>query len=206
MLRGCLFVMYKTNFPPESIPHRDQAPNKIIKSGRDTKIVYSLEPYIAVTVSPFHAAFSSQVESGVWDLVRSLNDKGYNTVSSCEGHYDQDIHKGSPMVIVAFTNNTSRDLFVSRVSEIPGTLIEQDIQFNVEYDPMSETFHKSTGKINVSFLNELFMKDSDYYTLVRVQLNKFTGYDPIRWADRYIFKNKICVQRMMSVVKGLPQL
>lgn len=206
MQRGCLFVMYKTNFPPESIPHRDQAPNKTHVNGRDIKTVYSLEPYIAVTVSPYHPDFASQIEPGIWSLVSLLNSKGYNTVSSCEGHYDQDNHKGSPMVVVAFTSDWSKEVFVERMMKIPGTLIEEDIEFNVAFDPLSEKFTQSNSEINIEFLNEVFMKNSDYYTLVRIQLNKFTGYDPIRWADRYLFKNKFCTWRMIQAVKGLPQL
>jgi len=198
--------MYKTNFPPENIPHRDQAPNKRIKVNKDVKTVYSIDPYLAVTVSPYHPAFSSQVEPGIWDLVISLNNKGYNTVSSCEGHYDNDNHKGSPMVIVAFTSEWSKDMFVDKVQKIPGTLIEQDIDFNVSYDPLSEKFTEGAGEVNVDFLNQIFMKNSDYYTLVKVQLNKFTGYSPIRWMDRYLFKNSISMFRMLNVVKDLPQL
>jgi len=198
--------MYKTNYPPESIPHRDQAPNKRIKVNKDVKTVYSIDPYLAVTVSPYHPAFSSQVEPGIWDLVISLNNKGYNTVSSCEGHYDNDNHKGSPMVIVAFTSEWSKDMFVDKIKKIPGTLIEQDVRFNVSYDPLSEKFIRGDGKVNVEFLNDIFMKNSDYYTLVKVELNKFTGYSPVRWMDRYLFKNNISMFRMLNVVKDLPQL
>jgi hypothetical protein len=205
--------MYKTNFPPEGERLRDKAPNKPFVVGRDVRIIHKLEPYLAVTVSPYHPDFQTQIEPGIWSLVKALNEKGYHTTSSCEGHYNDDTHKSSPMVIVTFTSDWSKEVFVERMMKIPGTLIEDNIDeelFNTEYDTMSETFHRATSKSDsehrVQYLNDMFMKKSDYYTFVRVYLNKFTGYDPIRWADRYLFKNKFCTWRMIQAVKGLPQL
>lgn len=210
MQRGCLFVMYKTNFPPESERLRDKAPNKPFKVGRDIRILHKLDPYLAVTVSPYHPEFKTQVESGIWPLVKILNEKGYHTTSSCEGHYNQDNHKSSPMIIVCFTSDISKQMFINKIKSLPGIMIEDNIDeqlFNTEYDPMSETFHNSPSTSNtqqqVEYLNDMFMRKSDYYTFARIHLNMFVGRNPISWLDRHLLGNRLSILRMIRRVKNM---
>jgi len=42
--------------------------------------------YTAVSVSPFHPLFHSQIEKGISGIVYALLDKNYLTMASCEGH------------------------------------------------------------------------------------------------------------------------
>jgi len=64
-----------------------RCPNFLHKNGKihASKIG---EPYVAVTVSPYHDKFQSQIEEPVWPVVKGLVDKGYLPVSSCGGHTD----------------------------------------------------------------------------------------------------------------------
>lgn len=101
---------------------RNSAPNKLQKDGRIYFRDEDGNP-IAITVSPLHEKFETQIEPGVWSLVKSLVDKGYLTVSSCEGHDGSDF-----FVKIVFDGRASADEFVKALPTIPGLQIKIEDQ------------------------------------------------------------------------------
>lgn len=66
---------------------KNRCPNYLHKNGK----IYASklgEPYVAVTVSPYHEKFRTQIEDLVWPAIEALLNKGYLTVSCCGGHKD----------------------------------------------------------------------------------------------------------------------
>ncbi|WP_425263549.1 hypothetical protein [Vibrio owensii] len=61
--------------------HNFMQPDGKINGGLDANGVYK-----AHSISPEYEFFESQVEKGIWPCVKALTDKGYHTISSCEGH------------------------------------------------------------------------------------------------------------------------
>lgn len=94
------------------------APNVLQKDGR---IYFKDEQgnYLAVTVSPLHPRFETQIEPGVWPLVNALVQKGYLTVSSCEGHDGSDY-----FVKLVFDTETSAQQFIDQFPLIRGLIFE----------------------------------------------------------------------------------
>lgn len=96
---------------------RTRAPNRRNKDGRiNTEGLYP--GVMAITVSPYHDQFQSQVEPGVWPAVKSLVDKGWFTVSSCEGHNDgmDDYY----YIMLALADPSDVDLFRQQLAPVPG--------------------------------------------------------------------------------------
>lgn len=60
-------------------------PNWLHKDGRINATLPGGQ-YKVAEVSPYNPLFETQVEDGVWPLVKAFIDKGYLTCSSCEGH------------------------------------------------------------------------------------------------------------------------
>lgn len=89
----------------------NRSPNYLHKDGR----IYSSkpgEPYYAVTVSPFNKNFSSQIEPGIFPIVKILLDKNYLPVSSCEGHGSIRF-SDPPTVRIAFGSEESAKDFIN---------------------------------------------------------------------------------------------
>ena len=98
---------YKKNKEVEKFPilnykHKD---GRIYASHLDDD-----ENYTAVTVSPFHPKFETQIEDGIKEIVFPLINKNYIVISSCEGH---DQYLDNPAVRLAFANENDRDYFIS---------------------------------------------------------------------------------------------
>lgn len=72
--------------------HKTGAINLLDVTGEDTGLL----------ISPFHPEFKSQIEGGIWDIVYSLNSKGYYTVDSCQGHFIKDTDDYCHFTVVVF--------------------------------------------------------------------------------------------------------
>jgi hypothetical protein len=79
--------------------------------------------YIAVSVSPYHPKFDTQIEDGIKDIVISLIEKNYLTLSSCEGHDDG---WNSMMVKLAFVDEEDRDKFIDHFKHIKNLSFKLD--------------------------------------------------------------------------------
>ena len=162
------------------------APNKLHKDGR---IYVCNKPgnYIAITVSPLHEEFPSQIESGIWPLVKILIDKGYLTVSSCEGH------KGSDYFVkIVFGSLESAEDFINLLPKIKGLsyLFEEKSANVVRYmENGLEKYRKVLPDENfskyeeVKDINKLFYRQYEdcYYVTLKIypklkSLNVFKLY------------------------------
>lgn len=170
------------------------APNKLHKDGR---IYFEDEEgnYIAITVSPLHVEFASQIEIGVWPLVKSLVDKGYLTVSSCEGHDGSNYY-----VKIVFNGKQSANEFIDQLPSIPGleVKIEEQSANVIRYVEHGEVkYRKAFPDENVSkheevkFINMLFNRqytDCCYVTLLIYP--KISTLNPLKYYRYHKEKTK----------------
>lgn len=147
------------------------APNRMHKNGRIYFEDENGNP-IAISVSPLHEKFETQIEPGVWPVVKNLVDKGYLTTSSCEGHDDSDFY-----VKLVFAHRKSAEEFVNQIPNIPGLIITFENQSanvvryldqgNVKYRRVLPDEHVSKYE-EVKFINMLFYRkytDCCYVTI-----------------------------------------
>lgn len=103
-----------------------RCPNYQHRDGR----IYASRPgedYFAVTVSPLNPKFDTQIEPGIYPVVRALLEKNYLPVSSCEGH------GGShSFVKIVFGSETAADRFIESFGVMDYvTLIKKPTSANV---------------------------------------------------------------------------
>lgn len=163
------------NYPGEYKQFWEVAPNK---QNGDRVVI---EPNKAATVSPFHPNFQSQIEPNIWSLIRTLNDKGYFTLSSCQGHRDvldffDSKDTNCPFIILAIPSKQAKDYFVRTLTGIKGLHFEDEKQlrdrlFNMEYDPISGQYVRVESRDldssqEAETLNKWFMRKADKYYYV----------------------------------------
>lgn len=85
--------------------------NKVFKDGRIYGGKDKFGNYIAYSISPNYEKFNEQVERKVWPIVKALKEKGYHTISSCEGHPKR------LMVKIGFDGEESRDIFMEYIKK-----------------------------------------------------------------------------------------
>lgn len=164
------------------------APNKLHKDGR---IYFEDEQgnYVAITVSPLHTDFATQVEQGVWPLVKAFVDKGYLTTSSCEGHDGSDY-----FVKLVFNGRQSAEQFVEQLPKIAGlqTTIQDQSANVVRYiEHGTVKYRQAFPDENISkfeevtFINMLFNRqytDCCYVTIrIYPRLASFNPFKHIKY-------------------------
>jgi hypothetical protein len=127
------------------------------------------EYYTAVSVSPMHPAFHTQIELGIRDVVYALLEKNYFTISSCEGHGGS-----SPFVRLALVDVADKDVIIKCLSKIPfvtcnvfdqsanaEVYVEDDIH---KVKPLDQ--NKFSKEKEAEGINKLFLRNySSYYFL-----------------------------------------
>ena len=177
----------------------------------DGRIYHSKEPYVAITISPFHKSFRSQIEDGIWAIVNCLNKKGYYTLSSCEGHGLKD----NCFVMFVFRDKAIKDTFVEGASKIKGITVrdaEYDIEFlrslfNINYDEFTEKalrFEKEENdSIPVDELNFLFNSNASNYWIIQLRINRLPSKN-IRFFDMLFFKNYFTKNKLLKFIESQP--
>ncbi len=170
------------------------APNKLHKDGR----IYFEDVdgnHIAITVSPLHEKFETQIETGVWPLVKSLVDKGYLTVSSCEGHDGSNFY-----VKLVFNGRGSAEEFISQLPKILGleiTIEDQSANVvrylehgEVKYRKVLPDEHVSKHE-EIKFVNMLFFRNyTDCCYVILTIYPKLKSMNPFKHFQYYREKNK----------------
>ena len=183
----------------------NRCPNKKHKGGyidcitRDGK-------YIAVTVSPYHKDFRTQIEDDVWPIIKSVLDKGYLTVSSCSGHGNCP-WKGFHFIL-AFNTKENAHKFINGMPREDSIFKEYEsianiIQYgsNDEYRLMEDS---EKNKFNeVRDMNIFLFRNYDNYHYVRVEFNH-SKYK--LWFDPFsIFSRYKTIRRFESWKKNLQE-
>jgi hypothetical protein len=160
----------------QPVTHVDNALNYRHKDGR----IYaskSGEDYAAITVSPFHPKFDSQIEDGIKDLVYALIEKNYIVLSSCQGH------GGFAFVKIAFPNATDREYLVEQLKDTPYiSFVKSDRSANVElYVKNNSVKFKKLDTDGYSYreeadaINKLYFRNYSRYYFLDIQLFKYNG-------------------------------
>lgn len=177
---------------------------------KDNRIYYSDDPYTAITISPFHQKFESQIEKGIWPIVNALNSKGFYTLSSCEGHGIKD----NCFVMVVFRDKSVKDDFVNNVSKIKGITVRDtennkeflNSLFNVDYDMFTEKAipkKHDNSFIPVDELNYIFKANSDNYWVIELRINRFPSTN-IRLFDMLFCRNYFTKKKLLKFIEAQP--
>lgn len=150
----------------------NRCPNKKDKDGR----IHFKTPdgkYIAVTVSPYHKDFRTQIEDGVWPVINALQEKGYLTVSSCAGHKDP---WKEYYFTLAFDSKENASKFINQVQIEDCVFKEYETISNITQYGSNEYRHiedNEKNKLNeIRDMNILFYRNYLNYHYVRVEFNR----------------------------------
>lgn len=176
------------------VAHIDNALNYKHKDGRIYASKSIDENYTAITVSPFHPKFDSQIEDGIKDLVYAFIEKNYIVMSSCEGHDDL---LGFAFVKIAFSNPQDREYIIEQLKDTPHiSFLESDKSANVElYVKNNAIKFKKLDAEGYSYkeeadaINKLYFRNYDRYYFLNIQFFKYGG----AWWNiigKYVYKNK----------------
>lgn len=149
----------------------NRCPNKKDKDGRihfktlDGK-------YIAVTVSPYHKDFRTQIEDGVWPIIKSLQDKCYLTVSSCAGHIDpwKEFY-----FTLAFNSKETAQAFIMNMPSEDSIFKEYETLSNISQYGSNQYRHIEDNEKNklseIHDMNILLFRNYANYHYVRIEFN-----------------------------------
>jgi hypothetical protein len=172
--------------------------------------------YTAVSISPYHEQFNSQIEDGIKDIVNALIDKNYMTISSCEGH---DWSWDNPFVRIAVTSIEESRALGEYFLSIPFVTVnsfEQSAnnEFYVENGvtkvrPLDATRYDS--KSEAATINRLYFRSHDNYCFLDIKLFEYKE-EPfwISLIHRYItrykkskYLNSVKLQ-LLKAIENLP--
>jgi hypothetical protein len=161
------------------VAHIDNILNYKHKDGR----IYASKPgedYIAVTVSPFHQDFDSQIEDGIKDLVYAFVEKNYIVMSSCQGHGGL---LGFAFVKIALPNLQDREYLIEQLKDIPYiSFVKSDKSANVELFVKNNSVKFKTldtegysYKEEADAINKLYLRNHSRYYFLDIQFFKYNG-------------------------------
>lgn len=161
----------------QPITHIDNALNYKHKDGR----IYASKPgedYIAITVSPFHKEFDSQIEDGIKDLVHAFVEKNYIVMSSCQGHEGL---LSFAFVKIAFADELDREYLIEQLKYTPHiSFAKYDKCANVElYVKNNSVKFKKLDLENYSYkeeadaINKLYLRNHNRYYFLDIQFFKY---------------------------------
>lgn len=156
------------------------------------------EPYVAVTVSPYHKNFQSQIEESVWPVINALVNKGYLPVSSCGGHTDP---WWEYYFMVAVGKENQVEELLIELENVPNTHVDvyQSVA-NVhqyyehgkfKYRPLEEL--EGTMKGEYQDLNILFNRNYSNYFFIKVRFKHETfklRFNPFNIFASHIFHKR----------------
>lgn len=120
------------------------------------------------SISPYANNFEAILDPGIREVVLALNEKGYLTASSCEGHRP---HK--PRYInLCFGSEKSREEFQHRISDSWLGLFYPTMRVStMTQEIVAGNIVKHTDlKDEVRGLNHLFMRSFDQYCFLRLHI------------------------------------
>jgi len=122
------------------------------------------------TISPFHPDFRSQIEDGIWEVVCELNNKGYYTVDSCQGHFDNENDDYCHFTVVVFGDGVADFLKKSlKMIGVDIRVTDTWIQETAELEVINFLTMSSASKIlYVNF--RLLHRDFMFSKIIRVLL------------------------------------
>lgn len=135
--------------------------------------------YTAVSVSPFHPQFDTQIEDGIKDIVYAFLSKNYMPLSSCEGH---DFSWDNTYIKLAVKSEEDAELLQDAFSSVPfvKTYIH-DKSANVKI--YKDTYGRwVAGKMDeleynafleVKSLNELFLRNYSKYYFITITIFEY---------------------------------
>jgi|694.fasta_scaffold155294_2 hypothetical protein len=168
------------------------------------------EYYTAVSVSPFHPSFYTQIEKGISGIVYALLDKNYFTVSSCEGHGDS-----MPYVKIALADKSDIDSITPLLINIPYVTFKiSDTSANTEVflengiskvRPLDPSKFSKSGETDG--INKLFFRKHTSYCFLDIM---FYADTPAWWniihqlKIKYhrAFYSKHIKQQMVDIIKS----
>jgi hypothetical protein len=164
----------------EPVAHLNNALNYKHKDGRIYASKSIDENYTAVTVSPFHPKFDSQIEDGIKDLVYAFIEKNYIVMSSCQGHDDL---LGFAFIKIAFPDPQDREYIIEQLKNTPYvSFLKSDKSANVELYVKNNSvkFKKldSEGyscKEEADAINKLYFRNHDRYYFLNIEFFKYSG-------------------------------
>jgi hypothetical protein len=165
---------------PAPIVHLDNALNYKHKDGRIYASRSIDENYSAITVSPFHPKFDSQIEDGIKDLVYAFIEKNYIVMSSCQGHDDL---LGFAFIKIAFSDPQDREYIIEQLKDTPYiSFLKSDKSANVELHIKNNgvKFKKldSDGysyKEEADAINKLYFRNHKRYYFLNIEFFKYNG-------------------------------
>lgn len=174
------------------------------------------ELYTAISVSPYHEQFSTQIEDGIKDIVYAFIDKNYMPISSCEGH---DWSWDTTFVKIAVTSEDEARRIGSYFSNIPYVSIDYydrsaNNEFYVENGITRVRLlnpERYNAKSEAESINRLYFRKYDNYYFLNINLFKYEE-QPF-WSSilqRYIMRYKkskklnLVKQQVLAVINSLP--
>lgn len=144
--------------------------------------------YHAVTASPYHAEFRSQIEDGVWPVVEALVEKGYLPISSCEGHGGSQLYVTLAFGIEEFALELRHLLQAQRIPGLFVAVREHYFNMRAQSSRASETIEfKKLSAMDTDReaqgANALFHRQYDSYVFLELGLFKSprAGSDMSLW-------------------------
>jgi len=191
-----------------------EAPNRLHKDGR----IYATDingKYIAVSVNVLHPLFETQIEKGIWPIVKALVDKGYLTVSSCDGH------DGSPCFVKLVFPDQNRALeFIDCLyfcQDVVCTVQTNSANVVRMFDSTGKFSYRNTEheqefnhKVELDGINQLFSRTYVDFRYVYMEIYpEPTGF--FNFIKRTIFgttptlkKRKEVKEKLLKIIKELP--
>jgi len=173
--------------------------------------------YTAVSVSPFHPKFDTQVEDGIKDIVYAFLEKNYMPLSSCEGH---DFSWDSTYVKLAVATEEDAEFLEKTFSTIPfvkSYIHDKSANVKLYKDSNSKWVARRIDGLEYSAfqeaksINELFLRNYPKYYFITLVMFEYDDTPIVgffkRWYTRYKKKylfNKVKIQ-FLETVKSLPQ-
>lgn len=119
----------------------------------------------AVTVPWDHPLIRTQIEDGIWDICKILNDNNFTTYSSCQGHTIAD-----PLahVNIKFDNLKQLVLFLDLI---------KDFKYAAIYDTINDLWFKQ------------YQSQFNIHYACRIKFNGNKQYNLLRLIDVYLMKS-----------------
>jgi hypothetical protein len=169
-------------FYQQTVPvtHIDNTLNYKHKDGRIYASKHGDKNYVAVTVSPFHPKFDSQIEDGIKDLVYAFVEKNYIVMSSCQGHDDL---LSFAFVKIALANTVDREYLIEQLKDIPYiSFVKSNKSANVELYINNNSVkvrkldEEAYGyKEEADAINKLYFRNHSRYYFLEIQFFKYHG-------------------------------
>lgn len=180
----------------------------------------------SVTVSPYSELFWSNIEDGVKESIKRLVERGYLTMSSCEGHLP--IGAASYRIYLAFVSIEARSEFIDYlrgrfgVWNIFTQLVEHESLCNLQTTPQGikivdakHLVNANTKREEVKSCNTTFHRHEQFYCFVELKIfdiwKKLAKYSITRASIPYIAViirklRPYAILKLNQILANLPQM